>query len=278
MLLDWRKIAWEIYEDLTKKIQNIKTKPCLWAVLVWENAASLRYIAQKRKFAQQIWMDFQLFQFPISISQENLIEEIQSLNNNSEVSGYIVQLPLPSHINPNDIISEISPEKDVDWFHPVNIWKITIWDTGWFAPCTPAWIMKIFKYYNISLSWKHVVILGRSNIVWKPLALMCINAGATVTSCNSKTPQVSDFTQKADIIVCATGQKHILTADMTDEKTVIIDVWFSLEDGKIYGDADFENISRQGNAITPVPGGVGPMTVAMLLSNTYLAHERSSKK
>jgi methylenetetrahydrofolate dehydrogenase (NADP+)/methenyltetrahydrofolate cyclohydrolase len=278
MLLDGKKIAWEIYETLSQSIITLHSKPCLWAVLVWENAASMRYIRQKQKFAKEIWMDFQLFQFETTITEKKLWEEIQKLNLNENISGYIVQLPLPQHISPTVIISIINPKKDVDWFHPENLGKIMIWDPSGLAPCTPAGIMKIFEYYDISLAGKHIVILWRSNIVGKPLALMCINAGATVSSCNSKTPHISTFTLIADIVVCATGQKHILTSRMIWNDCIVIDVWFSIENENIYGDADFEAISANWNDITPVPGWVGPMTVAMLLSNTVAAHERNTKK
>jgi len=241
-------------------------------VLVWDNEVSLRYIKQKRKFAEKIWMGFELFRYPEDISEDELVKELHILNENSEVSGYIVQLPLPSHINSIRVIENISPKKDVDWFHPENQWKVVIWDSSWFPPCTPAGVIKMLEYYDISLTWKKVSIIGRSNIVWKPLTQMCINAGATVSCLNSSTPDIAEYTWNSDIVISATGQANILKADMIDKKCVVIDVWFSVIDGKIHGDADYESILARWNAITPVPGWVGPMTVAMLLTNTYRAH------
>lgn len=275
MILDGKALAQKTYSQLKKEISESQHTPCLGAVLVGNNSSSQRYIAQKRKFAEQIWMNFSLLHFPETLSENELLEHIQSLNNNSEISWYIVQLPLPAHINSTKIIESIAPEKDVDGFHPINQGKLMIGDENGLIPCTPKWVMEIFKEYNISVIWKKVVILGRSNIVGKPLALLCINAGATVISCNSHTPDVSLHTRTADIIICATGQPHILSADMISKNAVIIDVGFSVVDGKILGDAYFEEILAQWNDITPVPGWVGPMTVAMLLSQTYTAYKNN---
>jgi methylenetetrahydrofolate dehydrogenase (NADP+)/methenyltetrahydrofolate cyclohydrolase len=274
MILDGKKIAREIYKELEKKIKQLETPPTLGAVLVWENSASLRYIRQKQKFSEKIGMWFQLFHFPKDISEEALLTEIHALNQSKKISGYIVQLPLPKHIDALTIIWNIDPKKDVDGFHPENQWKVMIHDPSGFVPCTPAGVMKLFESYHISFIGKKVVILGRSNIVGKPLTILCINAGATVISCNSKTPDISVYTKDADIVICATGQAHLLKADMTSPHTVIIDVWFSIQDEIIYGDADTQGFITQWNPITPVPGGVGPLTVAMLLSNTLLAHSK----
>ena len=274
MILDWKKLASHIYDTLSEKIQKLETKPTLGAILVWNNSASRRYISQKQKFSEKIGMGFSLFQFPEKISQEELLWEIKKLNQNPLISGYIVQLPLPRHINSLEIIWSIDPKKDVDGFHPENQWKIIIWDSTGFTPCTPAGIMKIFSEYKIVLEGKEIVILGRSNIVGKPLALLCINAWATVISCNSKTPDISLYTRSADIVICATWKAHLLSADMVHPQAIIIDVWFSVIDDEIYGDADTQGLIKQWNTITPVPGGVGPMTVAMLLENTYIAHTR----
>lgn len=273
MKLDGKIIASKIYEELTENIEKQSIKPTLWAVLVWDNnSPSLRYIKQKRRECEKIWMGFELFQFDADISENDLKTEIIALNLNENISGYIVQLPLPAHINTLNIIGCIDPRKDVDGFHPENQWKVMIWDTSWFTPCTPAWVMKILEYYDFDLVGKNIKILGQSNIVGKPMAQLCINAWATVTSCNSKTKHLSVHTKHADIIISATGQAKIIQPDMISQEAVIIDVWFSIIDDKIYGDADYENIIEQWNPITPVPGWVGPMTVAMLLSNTYKAH------
>lgn len=219
-------------------------------------------------------MWFSLFQFPESISQQQLEAEILKLNSDSSISGYIVQLPLPNHISSSEIIKKIHPAKDVDGFHPINQGKLMIWDTTGFVPCTPAWVMEILKKYNIQLKGKKVVVIGRSNIVGKPVALLCINAGATVISCNSHTPDISHYTRDADIIISATGQAWIIKASMISPLCVVMDVWFSIVDGKITWDASYAEILKQWNTITPVPGWVGPMTVAMLLTNTIKAHKQ----
>ncbi len=274
MLLSGTNIATKIYDDLQTKIKNHHATPTLWAVLVWDNPASLRYIRQKKKFAEKIGMNFKVFQQESNISENELLALIQTLNADTTISWYIVQLPLPKHIPTATIIAAIDPRKDVDGFHPANQGKLMIWDESGFTPCTPAGIMKIFIHYDIPLSGKNVCILGRSNIVGKPLAVLCINAGATVTSCNSHTPDISQYTQSADIVICATGQAHMLQADMISPTCIVIDVGFSVIDGKILWDADTTPIHEQGNSITPVPGWVGPMTVAMLLSNTFKAYEQ----
>jgi methylenetetrahydrofolate dehydrogenase (NADP+)/methenyltetrahydrofolate cyclohydrolase len=273
MILDGKKIASEIYEWLWSQIAPLIKKPILWAILVWDSPESLRYISQKRKFAQKIGMGFELFQFKNDISEEKLKSEVISLNNNMDISGYIIQLPLPEHIDSLKIIRNIDPKKDVDGFHPENVGKIMIWDKTGFTPCTPDGVMKIFEYYNIALSGKNIVVLGQSNIVGKPMAQMCINSGATVTSCNHLTPDITLYTQQADIIISATGHVGLITPSIVKSDTVIIDVWFSVIDGKIFWDAKYDELLAAGNSITPVPGWVGPMTVAMLLSNTLQAYK-----
>jgi len=276
MKIDGKKIAQTIYDELKIKIQDSPTKPCLWAILVWDSASpSLRYIKQKRKFAEQIWMEFTLFHYPADISESSLLDHIKEINKDNSVSGYIVQLPLPQHIDTHKIFQAIDPSKDIDWFHPLNQWKLMLWDESWFIPCTPKWILRLLNEYDITLAWKKVVILGRSNIVWKPMALLCINAWATVVSCNSQTPDFTMYTKDADIVILATGQAHILTESMIGSNTVVIDVGFSIIDWKLQWDATYDTILKQWNLITPVPGWVGPMTVAMLIEQCYIAHQKS---
>lgn len=272
MILDWKSIADSIYSSLKEEIQKLEKKPCLWVILIGDNPASLKYIWQKQKFAEKIWMDFKLFHYDKNTTEETLKTKIQELNNNTEISGYIIQLPLPSHIDTLRMIRNIAPKKDVDGFHPENIWKIMIGDPTGLEPCTPAGIMKIFSHYNIQLEGKNICILGQSNIVWKPMAQMCINAGATVSSLNHLTDDISFYTKHADIIISATWHIHLIRPEIVKSDAIIIDVWFSVKDGKIYGDAEFEALKQQWNAITPVPGWVWPMTVAMLLTNTYNTH------
>lgn len=271
MILDGKEIADSIYSKLKNEIGAREKRPCLGAILVGNNPASLRYIAQKRKNAQKIGIGFELFEFSEDISQEILLGEIQKLNKNTKISWYIVQLPLPNHINSIEILNAIAPEKDVDGFHPINQGKLMVGDKTGFVPCTPAGVIEILKSRDFDFRGKTIVILGRSNIVWKPLVNLCINLGATVINCNSSTSDISVYTKNADVVILATGQIGILTGEIIGEKTIVIDVGFTVIDGKIYGDADFESIHRQGNLITPVPGWVGKLTVAMLLSNTYEA-------
>lgn len=272
MILDGKLIASEIYENLSLKIEKLEDKPCLWAILLWNDAVSHRYIGQKKKFAEKIWMDFKLFQFESDISEDDLKSEILKLNVDKSISWYIVQLPLPEHIDTLRMIRNIDPKKDVDGFHPENQGKIMIGDITGLPPCTPAGVMKIFKHYDIELSGKKICILGQSNIVWKPMAVMCINEGATVSSLNHLTPDISLYTKEADIIISATGQAHLISPEIVKANAIIVDVGFSVKDGKIYGDADFTRLEERWHTITPVPGGVGPMTVAMLLQNTYNSH------
>lgn len=273
MILDWKKIAWEIYDDLKNKIQKIDTPPTLWVILVWDSQTpSLRYIDQKKKFSEKVGINFILKHVNENISEKDLIAEVEKFNNSDRISWYIIQLPLPKHIDSLEVTKHIDPKKDLDGFHPLNQGKIMIWDTSWFAPCTPAGIMKIFSYYNIELSGKKVVVLWRSNIVGKPVMNMLVNSGATVSSCNSQTPNISEYTKNADIIISATGQAGIISANMVHKNAVIIDVGFSVLNEKLVWDCDYDWLIAQGNSITPVPWGVGPMTVAMLMNNAYFSH------
>jgi len=272
MIIDWKIIASKIYDWLKENISKIKwNKPTLWAILVWDNSASLRYIKQKKKWASYIWMNFELKQFDENVSEKELLQFLENWNNDKNISWYIVQLPLPKHIDSTKILNAISPKKDVDWFHPENQGKILVWDETGFAPCTPYWVMWIFDELDVELAWKEVVVIWRSNIVGKPITAMLINAWATVVSCNSKTPDISKYTKTADIVVCAAGQPWLLKLENINDKTIVIDVWFTIIDWKIFGDAHFEEINENWNLITPVPGWVWRLTVANLLKNTYKA-------
>lgn len=274
MIIDWKKISENIYNTLKEEVSQISwEKPTLWAILIWEDSASLRYIKQKRKWADFVWMDFELKQFELSVTQEQLLEFIAWWNKNKKMSGYIVQLPLPKHIDEQKIIHAILPEKDVDWFHPVNQWKVLIWDDTGFAPCTPFGVMWIFDELELNLSWKEVVVIWRSNIVWKPVTAMLINKWATVISCNSRTPDINKFTKTSDIVICATWVPWLLKLENINDKTIVIDVWFTVIDWKIFWDADFDDIHENGNLITPVPGWVWRLTVANLLKNTLKAYK-----
>lgn len=271
MIIDGKKIAKDEYELLKEEIKSMQEKPSLHALLVWNNPSSLRYIRQKKKWADYIWIDFFLYHFEEDWEEKVLLEKIESLNNNKKVSGIICQLPLPEKIDTKKVIDSIHPLKDVDGFTNINMGKIVIGDDSWLVPCTPAGVMHIFEKEKIDLKGKKVVIIGRSNIVGKPLVNICINKQATVSCCNSKTKDIKEYTKDADIVILATGKPWLLSLDMINDATIVIDVWFTVEDGKIYGDACFEEIEKNGNKITPVPGWVGALTVLFLMKNTLKA-------
>ncbi len=273
MIIDWKQIASNIYEEIKKEVSWMKTKPTLGVILVWENSPSLRYINEKKKWAEYLWINFELKIFKDNITEEEILSQIEYFNNNESISWYMVQLPLPNHINEKKLIASISPKKDVDGFHPENVWKVLIWDTSWFVSCTPAWIMNIFKSIWENLEWKVVTVIGKSNIVWKPLVALLMNAWATVISCNSKTKNTSEHTLRSDIVIVATWIPQLLKENMLKKWSTIIDVWFTVIDGKIHWDTDFENIEKAWHTITPVPGWVWALTVAMLMSNTLQAEQ-----
>lgn len=268
MIIDWTSIALNIYDSIKWEVSLLKKKPTLWAILVWNNSSSLRYINQKEKWAKYTWINFKLVQLDENISEIELLKQIEIFNKDKNISWFIVQLPLPKHIKEENIINSILPEKDVDWFHPINQWKLLIWDDSWLIPCTPAWIMEIFKSEYIDLVWKVVCVIWRSNIVWKPITSLLINAWATVISCNSKTINIEKFTKEADIVVVAVWKPGLLKESMLKKWSVIIDVWFTVIDWKIYWDAETENINNSWHKITPVPGWVWALTVSLLMKNT----------
>ncbi len=274
MILNGTNVALSIYAEIKQQIDSLQSRPTLWVILIGDTAESKKYVAQKKKWAEKVGMHFELFTFEATMSQEKLVEYIQKLNNNPEISGFMVQTPLPKHIDTQQVMQTIIPSKDVDGFHPENQWKVLIGDNSGLTACTPAGIMKLLEVSHIHLPWKKVVVLGKSNIVGKPLTMLLVNAWATVTSCNSKTPDITVFTRDADIVISATGVPGILSHTDIWKNTIVIDVGFTIKDDKILWDADFENIDAQGNLITPVPWGVWPMTVAMLLSNTLIAYKR----
>lgn len=271
MIIDGKKIAKDEYELLKEEIKSMQEKPSLHALLIWNNPSSLRYIRQKKKWADYIWIDFFLYHFEEDWEEKVLLEKIESLNNDKKVSGIICQLPLPEKIDTKKVIDSIHSLKDVDGFTNINMGKIVIGDDSWLVPCTPAGVMHIFEKEKIDLKGKKVVIIGRSNIVGKPLVNICINKQATVSCCNSQTKDIKEYTKDADIVILATGKPWLLSLDMINDTTIVIDVWFTVEDGKIYGDACFEEIEKNGNKITPVPGWVGALTVLFLMKNTLKA-------
>lgn len=274
MILDWRAIASTILEGIRNEITYSETpeKPMLAVVLVGNNPSSEAYIRMKEKRAREVGMAFGLYRYPDTISQEDLESEIRGLSANEKIHGLIVQAPLPTHIDRYSVTECIAPAKDVDGFTKTQIGNMFLGHDGLWS-CTPKGVMTMLTHADIDVAGKKVVVIGRSNIVGKPMALMLINAWATVVSCNSKTPNLVDITRSADIIIIAIGQPGFLTKDMVTEKSIIIDVGSTFVDGVGRGDADYENLKDYVQAISPVPGGVGPMTVATLIENTWKAYK-----
>ena len=279
-IIDGKKLAKEIRENLKIKCDELKEKganPKLAVIMVGEDKASQVYVRNKSKACNKIGIEFEEYLLNENIEQEELIELIQKLNNDITIHGILLQSPIPAHLNINEAIRTIAPEKDVDGFNPVNVGKLCL-NQDTFVSCTPYGIMKMFEAYNIDLTGKNVTILGRSNIVGKPLIQCCLNKNATVTVCHSKTKDLKKYTKDADVIIAAIGKSKFVTADMIKQGAVVIDVGINRgEDGKITGDVDFENVSQKASYITPVPGGVGPMTIAMLMNNVIKAATESAK-
>jgi len=271
-LIEGNLLADKIQLQLKQEVVSFKSKPGLAVILVGENPASLSYIRQKNKAADKIGINFQTIKLPAKTNTAKLIQTIQRLNRDKKIHGIIVQLPLPSQINETLILNAIDPSKDVDGFHPLNRGKVFLNDETGFAPCTPKGILKLLEYSKCSPRGKHVVIVGRSNLVGKPLAVMLINQQATVTVCNSQTRRLKQITQTADIFISAMGQSHFFKNPAWFKKgVVLIDVGFSKVKDKICGDIQLEKFKNLARAGTPVPGGVGPLTVACLMENVIKA-------
>jgi len=290
-IIDGKKISDEIREKLKLTVIDLKRKfnsvPGLAVVLVGDDPASAVYVKMKGKGCEEVGIRSFQYILPGSTSKDELLSLIDKLNNDNNVNGILVQLPLPKHIHENDVINAISPEKDIDGFHPVNTGKMVA-DQDCFYPCTPMGIQELIYRYVKDLKGKHLVVVGRSNIVGKPVANMMLQknekANCVVTVCHTAAPDISVYTKQADILVVAAGRAHTLTGDMVKDGVVVIDVGVNRiphpDDSsktKIVGDVDFESVAAKASAITPVPGGVGPMTIAMLLSNTVKAFELQNK-
>ena len=278
-ILDGKVVAAKIKEQLKERIRILYEKniePHLAFILIGENESSKIYIRNKTKSANELGIKSTNLNLSADITEKELLEKISSLNNDDTVHGIIVQQPLPDHIDGSRIIEAVSVNKDVDGFHPFNVGLIAV-GTPLFYPCTPLGIIEILRHYGISPSGKNVVILGRSAIVGKPLALILMRKekfmNATLTVCHTGTENIEYYTRNADIVVCAMGKTKFLKKEMIKENSVLIDVGINRVDGKITGDIDFEDVIEKCSAITPVPGGVGPMTVAMLMANTVKAAE-----
>jgi methylenetetrahydrofolate dehydrogenase (NADP+) / methenyltetrahydrofolate cyclohydrolase len=279
-IIDGKQLAKQmrtaIKEDVEKLIEE-KITPGLSMILVGDNAASRTYVRAKRKACEELGIHSVITEFPATISEEKLLHEIERLNSDDTVHGILVQLPLPKHINVQAVIEKISPNKDVDGFHPINVGKLTLGQDG-FVPCTPMGILAMLKSKNISVAGKHVVVIGRSNIVGKPVGQLLLKENATVTYCHSQSENIKQMAKQADILIVAVGKPRLITEDYIKEDAVVIDVGVNrMEDGKLSGDVDFAKAEKKASYITPVPGGVGPMTITMLLYNTVKAANLLSK-
>lgn len=280
-IIDGKKISAQIKEELREQTAALKKRglvPGLAVVLVGDDPASKTYVRNKKTACEYIGYHSEEYVLPVSTTQEALEALIDRLNGDSAVHGILLQLPLPPHLDSKRLIARIDPGKDVDAFHPVNVGKIMIGDFD-FLPCTPAGVMTLLERSGIDVCGKNCVVIGRSNIVGKPQAMLLLHHHATVTICHSKTRNLSEITRGADVIVCAIGKSKFLTADMVSSGTVVIDVGINRdENGKLCGDVDFEAVAEKASYITPVPGGVGPMTIAMLMKNTMTAALRQFGK
>ena len=280
MIIDGKKIAENLRIKLKKEIEQLpasQIRPGLTVILIGDDLASQIYVRNKEKFAQEVGIRSKILKFDSTITEQNLISEIHKLNNDTSVHGILVQLPLPNHINSRKIISEIDPGKDVDGFHPVNVGNLSAGNEA-LVPCTPYGCYLLLKEVMSNLSGLHAVIIGRSNINGKPMAQLLLKEDCTVTIAHSKTKNLKQLCLTADILVAAVGKAHMVKSDWVKSACVVIDVGINrLEENgnkKIVGDVDFENIKNKVKAITPVPGGVGPMTISCLLNNTLKAYKK----
>lgn len=271
VLMDGKNLASKIEEDIIRETQELAIKgivPSLAVILVGNDSASQTYVAMKAKACKRVGITSILYEMPASTSEQDLLQTIDSLNNNNQIDGILVQLPLPQHINASEILEMIVPHKDVDGFHTQNSGKLHSGLRG-FVPATPLGVMTLLRHYNIDIKGKDVCIVGASNIVGKPLAALMLNAGATISICHILTKDLSFYTKNADIICVGVGKPNLITKDMVKEGAIVVDIGINrLEDGRLVGDADLENLRTHCSYITPVPGGVGPMTIASLLQNT----------
>lgn len=281
-IIDGKLVAKTIREDLKNKISEaydlFGKKFKLSVVIAGEDPASEIYVRNKSKACEEAGIISETIKLPANVSQEELELTVKNLVKDESVDGILVQLPLPKGLDEKRVLKLIPPEKDVDGFNDNNIGRLTMFSEDALYACTPHGIMKLLEFYNVPLCGKHAVVVGRSNIVGKPMALMLLKKDCTVTICHSKTPNLAQYTKTADILVCAVGKKHLITADMVKDGVVVVDAGINRENGKIYGDVDFDEVNKKASLITPVPGGVGPMTITMLLYNTYIAGMRKISK
>ena len=277
-IIDGKAVSAFIKDKVKEEVLALKEKgidTCLAVILVGNDPASQIYVANKKKACEALGIISKEFLLPENVAEEELLALVKEINEDKSVNGILCQLPLPKGLDEKKIINAISPLKDVDAFHPSNVGKIMIGDYD-FAPCTPAGVMEMLKYYDISVEGKNCVVIGRSNIVGKPMSMLLLHKNGTVTVCHSKTENLKDICSKADILVAAVGRANFVTADMVKDGAVVIDVGMNRNEGRLCGDVDFEAVKDKVSYITPVPGGVGPMTIAMLMQNTLTAVKKQN--
>ena len=268
-IIDGKALAKSIREDLKSEVEELKKQgkiPKLAVILVGNDKASQIYVKNKSKACEELGIEYQEILLDENIQMQELLDIIDELNNREDIKGILLQSPIPDGLDINQAFKRIKPEKDIDGFNPVSVGKLCL-NQDTFVSCTPFGILKMLEAYNIELDGKNAVVVGRSNIVGKPMALSLLNKNATVTVCHSHTKNLAEITRTADILVVAIGKKHFITADMVQEGAVVIDVGINRTEDGLFGDVDFENVKEKASYITPVPGGVGPMTIAMLMTN-----------
>ena len=276
--MDGKALAAKVKEEVAAQVAGMERKPGLAVVLVGDNPASRVYVNGKKKDCAECGIFSEEYAIPAETTQQELLELVETLNGREDIDGILVQLPLPKHLNEKEVLLAIRPDKDVDCFHPFNVGQLMIGEQG-FQPCTPAGVMRMLKEYGIDPAGKHCVIVGRSNIVGKPQAMLMLRENATVTVCHTKTPDLKAECLRADILVAAAGRVGLITGDMVKEGAVVVDVAMNRnEAGKLCGDVVFEEAAQRASYITPVPGGVGPMTRAMLMENTLYAAKQHGKQ
>lgn len=277
ILMDGKELAKKIRGELKEEVEQLKKDgitPKLAVVMVGEDKASQVYVRNKSRACDEIGIAFEEFLLPDTTKMEELLALIDSLNDRDDIDGILLQSPIPKHLDINLAFNRISPEKDVDGFNPINVGRLSIGEDS-FVSCTPAGVVRMLEEYDIEMEGKHAVILGRSNIVGKPLIQCMLKKNATVTVCHSRTKQIEEITKQADILIAAIGKAKFVKADMVKDGAVVIDVGINrTEEGKLVGDVDFETVEKKVKAITPVPGGVGPMTIAMLMTNLVKAAKK----
>lgn len=278
-IIDGKALAKNVRENLKAEVEELKKQgmvPRFAVILVGNDKASLTYVKSKNKACQELGIEYEEILLDEATQMQELLDIIDKLNERDDISGILLQSPIPAHLDINEAFRRIHPNKDVDGFNPYNVGRLCL-NQDTFVSCTPYGIMKMLDAYNIHVEGKNAVVIGRSNIVGKPMALSLLNKNATVTICHSKTQNLKEIVKNADIVIAAIGRKHFVTADMVKDGAVVIDVGINRTDEGIFGDVDFENVKEKVSFITPVPGGVGPMTVAMLMTNIVKATKQNHK-